>query len=131
MRTFSLFLSLVLAAAAFADWQHEGQWGIYGGGPGQFFAPRGVTFSQDTGYVYVVDQAIGRVQYFTAGGSYLGRWGSWGSGDGEFDSPWGISINAAGDRLYVSDTGNYRVQYFRSTTGIMPASWGQVKALFR
>ncbi len=97
-----------------------------------FLPNMGVAVAPDTGWVYFADYYNHRVQYFTAGGSFLGRFGKRGSGDGEFDRPSDVAFSSSGVRLYVADVGNHRVQYFHWTEpAVAPASLGRVKALFK
>ncbi len=70
-------LGALAAFYAWADWVYEGQWGKLGIGPGEFddgvldvdVAPNGNVYT-----VEFVEDYAGRVQYFTATGSYLGEW---------------------------------------------------------
>ena len=93
---------------------------------------RGIAVAPDTGYVYFADYSNHRIQYFTAGGSFLDMFGTEGTGDGEFKQPSDVAFSASGARLYVADTGNCRIQYFnRDEPAVAPASLGKVKALFK
>ena len=120
-----IITALALAAAAFATWTYEGQWGTPGSGNGQFNYPLGVAVASD-GNVYVTDGggygANNRIQYFTASGSYLGQWGTLGSGNGQFQLPSGVAV-APGGNVYVADTDNNRIQYF-TASGSYLGQWG-------
>ena len=82
----------LVAAAAFAVWTYEGQWGSVGKGNGEFVGPQGIAVAPGGRKVYVSDCNNDRIQYFTATGSYLGKWGSRGRGNGQFNYPRGVAV---------------------------------------
>ena len=72
------------------------KWGDSGSGPGQFSAPRGMSFGPD-GYLYVCDSNNNRVQAFNpVDGSYLF------SVNYGINVPYDVTFDSAGD-LYVTD----------------------------
>ncbi len=97
------------------------KWGQLGSGDGEFNTPTGIAVNS-TGYVYVVEMGIARVQVFTPNGIFIQKWGSSGSGDGQFQQPYGIAVNSSG-YVYVMDTWNNRVQVF-TPSGTFVHKWG-------
>ncbi len=97
-------------------------WGSQGSGDGQFGlgGPRGIAV--ESGYVYVVDSALDRIQLFTESGQYVLKWGSRGIGDGNFQDPSGIALDDLG-RVYVADVNNNRIQVFNQQ-GQFLFKWG-------
>lgn len=89
---------------------YVGQWGVFGGEPGQFRYPRGVAVGP-TGDVYVTDTENHRVQHFTAVGAFVKQWGQFGPEGSQFRSPYGIGVGSDGS-VYVADTGNYLLKKF-------------------
>jgi sugar lactone lactonase YvrE len=83
--------------------------------------PRGVAVDP-SGYLYVVDQEICRVQKLGRDGQYFTEWGTSGTGQGQFRSPMGIAISSD-YRIYVVDQSLNRVQEF-DTLGIYKGEWG-------
>jgi DNA-binding beta-propeller fold protein YncE len=80
----------------------------------------------------VCDQNNYRVQYFTAGGSFLGKWGSEGKGNAQFNFPVDVTFGSGGNRVYVVDDDNDRIQYFKwDDRAVAPTSLGRVKAMFK
>lgn len=111
-----------------------GKWGSPGTGDGQFGLPSSVAVGTGpfSGYIYVADTNNHRIQYFTSTGSFLGKWGAEGTGDGQFNFPAGVTVTRDGAYVYVADTRNNRIQYFYDGyVGVVPASLGRVKALFK
>ena len=101
-------------------YEYAGEWGEAGSGEGQFNLPEGLAVAQD-GTVYVTDTHNGRVQYFSAAGSFLGLWD--GTPPGRFLNPMDIAVTSSGT-VYVTDSCGYRVQYF-SPTGEYLGEWGK------
>jgi hypothetical protein len=95
------------------------QSGTAGSGDGQLAptgASSGIAVDPSSGAVYVADPGNGRVQKFSAVGSFLTTFGVAGSGDGQFgpDSPDRIAVDSTGD-VYANDPGNLRIQRFAGT----------------
>lgn len=93
------------------------EWGSFGdvakdAPGGTFNEPWGVAVGPD-GSVYVTDTWNGRVQKFSADGTFIKAWGKFGQGPAldEFYGPRGIAVGPDG-RVYVTDTGNKRVVIF-------------------
>jgi DNA-binding beta-propeller fold protein YncE len=82
--------------------------------------------------VVIADTYNNRIQYFTPTGSFLGKFGWSGDEPGEFNHPVDVDMSPSETRVYATDYNNWRVQYFDdATTGVVPASLGGVKALFK
>jgi DNA-binding beta-propeller fold protein YncE len=127
----TVFVSLALAASAGAAVPAE--FGFRGPGAGEFFEPRSISISQETGDVYIVDRNNSRVDSFGPEGTFrfaIGwgvtdgknefemcttacRPGIPGSGAGQFRSPTGVAVDPSGD-FYVVDNENFRIQKFDS-----------------
>jgi DNA-binding beta-propeller fold protein YncE len=77
----------------------------------------------------VADSSNYRVQYFTAGGSFLGKWGTHGSANGQFQRPSGVDVAPNGN-VYVADTGVGRIQYFTANGSFLGkwSRWGTTHA---
>lgn len=92
------------------------QWGSLDltGAPGTFQQPEGIAVAP-TGEVYVTDSGSGsgRVQKFSADGTFLLQWGEDGSGNGQFEGVSDVAVGPDGD-VYVFDLGNGRIQRFSS-----------------
>lgn len=111
--------------------------GLGGTGAGEFLEPRGIAVDQESGDVYVADEANNRIDKFGPEGEFLMAWG-WGvadgktealqtctttcfpglagAGAGEFNGAEGIAVDNSlgfshGD-LYVADTRNSRIEKF-------------------
>jgi len=80
-----------------------GQMGL---APGQFSYPRAITVDR-SGRVLVVDKA-GRIQRFTADGTYLSEWLMPETAAGK---PVGLAVHPDG-RIFVADTHYHRVDIF-------------------
>ncbi len=89
------------------------KFGGFGSKEGQFEAPWGVAVDQKSANVYVSDYGAGRIEEFTAGGSFLASIGSKGSGEGQLKAPEALAVSSAGN-LYVGDSGNHRITEFNS-----------------
>ena len=107
-----------------------GEWGSYGGGPGQF-GPIGALAVDAAGNVYVVDSSHDRVEKFAPSGAFITAWGHRGSGLGEFHfgssqnptQPPGGGIAVAGSHVFVADTLNNRIERFNLEGG-EAMQWG-------
>jgi len=117
------------------------QAGSSGGGDGQFNFPEGAGFD-NSGNVYVADNANHRIQKFDPDGTLLRMWGwgvldgspefqictsgcqagQYGVGDGQFTNPADVAVDAAGN-VYVADTNNHRIQKFDSDSSFL-FMWG-------
>lgn len=92
--------------------------GTPGGGPGEFFEPRGMA-SDAEGNIYVAEMVNHRVQVLRNDGSFLRMWGKGGTGGyeqrgsayGEFRLPYQVAIDGNG-LVWVTDTDNERLQVF-------------------
>lgn len=86
--------------------------GLANGLPGKdAIKPAGICAGGPKALVYVVDQAMDRVQVFDPSGHPVASFGRKGSGLGELDSPAGIVVDEGGN-VYVADRGNRRVEEF-------------------
>lgn len=131
--------SALVATAAFAAYEYEGFFGLFGKGDGQFFYPSGV--AAEAGYegnFYVADTNNHRIQYFKVSStgstaSFLGAWGSFGSEKRQFNYPSGIALAGETDYIYVADRSNHRIQYFTKDGSFlgMWGSYGSTKGLFK
>jgi len=119
MKNIAVLLAALAAASAFAAWVYEGKWGTLGSGNGQFSWPQGIALAPN-GDVYVTEHFNGRVQYFTATGSFLGKW----------RPPWairtthGVAVDRR-SRVYVT-TGTVPEEAFVAAftrTGSLIRSW--------
>lgn len=99
--------------------------GSYGGGPGEFNSPRGLS-SDAAGNIYVADDANHRIVKLDNDGRFLAAWGRAdlqpGAGDGEFNLPYGTAVDPAG-HLWVADTLNNRLVEM-TTDGVVLAKYG-------
>ena len=85
--------------------------GSFGGQPGQFLDPRGITVDTD-GRIYVADYRYNRVQKFTLEGKLLAVISSKGEED-PLDGPIGLCVDGNGI-LYVTEEGSNTVSMFTS-----------------
>jgi DNA-binding beta-propeller fold protein YncE len=104
-----------------SDGTYYSEWGSYGTGNGQLYAPCGIAVDS-LGNVYVAESFNNRIQKFTWNGEYITKWGGGGSGTGQFNLPTFLAIDLLG-YLYVTDTENNRVQKFQ-LDGTFVATWG-------
>lgn len=79
--------------------------------------------ADDSGNLYVTDQAGHCVHKLDAEGKYIKSWGGPGAGDGQFNTPEGIAVDASG-LVYVCDRQNSRIQKFDSNGNFL-AQWGK------
>jgi DNA-binding beta-propeller fold protein YncE len=109
MKKVLIIAAFFFAGAARAAWVFEGTWGSQGSGNGQFMWVTGVAVAPN-GNVYVSDQNLNRIQYFTATGFYIGGWAK-----GQLYLPVGVAVAPEGN-VYVADQENKRgVKYFTAT----------------
>ncbi len=103
--------------------EYAGRWGTGGAGDGEFSWPADVAVAATSGDVYVSDCLNGRVQYFTAAGSFLGKWSLKQSVQYLEPRPWGLAVAADGT-IYVSDNASANIQHF-SASGALLGKWGK------
>ena len=89
-------------------------------GRGQFDSPTGIAVD-GSGNVLVADTNNGRIEKFSATGTFLSILGSKGSGQGQLRSPNGIAVDRMGN-IYVADASNHRVQKL-APDGTFIADW--------
>jgi tripartite motif-containing protein 71 len=117
--TMAAALGALAAFCAWGEWVHEGEWGKYGSGDGEFNFPWGIAVAPG-GNVYVTEHFGRRVQRFTATGSFLGKW----------TTPWdgsrvrGIGVAPNGNVYVSSGDAQYEayVGYFTSA-GSLLGTW--------
>jgi YD repeat-containing protein len=96
--------------------------GKEGAGNGEFSGPEQVACEPAGGDVYVADKGNGRIQEFSANGTFLDKFGSSGSGEGQLSTPVGVTVGPAGV-VYVGDYGNNRISKWKpsySTNNPLP-----------
>ena len=106
------------------------KWGTKGSGNGQFTRAQGIACDSQ-GNVYVCDGYYnadksnnGRVQKFTADGTFLSTFGSMGWNDGQFQNPTDIALDVS-DNIYVTDNWNNRLNAFKADgTFWRKGDWG-------
>ena len=74
-----------------------------------------------SGNVLVADTNNGRIEKFSATGTFLGILGTKGTGHGQLRSPNGIAVDRMGN-IYVADASNHRVQKL-APDGTFIAEW--------
>jgi tripartite motif-containing protein 71 len=89
--------------------------------PGQFVSPDSIAIDA-ADYVYVLDEALDRVQRIGTDGTVQAGWGSNGSEPGQFSVPSAIAVDLAGN-VYVADKGNHRVQKLTPDGAVLNV-WG-------
>jgi DNA-binding beta-propeller fold protein YncE len=89
-------------------------------GRGQFDSPTGIAVDAG-GNVLVADTNNGRIEKFSATGTFLGILGTKGTGPGQLRSPNGIAVDRSGN-IYVADASNHRVQKM-APDGTFIAEW--------
>ena len=89
-------------------------------GRGQFDSPTGIAVD-GSGNVLVADTNNGRIEKFSATGTFLSILGTKGSGQGQFRAPNGIAVDGTGN-IYVADAANHRVEKLTSD-GKFVAEW--------
>ncbi len=91
-----------------------------GTGRGQFDSPTGIAVD-GSGNVLVADTNNGRIEKFSATGTFLGILGTKGTSQGQLRNPNGIAIDGSGN-IYVADAGNHRVEKL-TPDGKLIADW--------
>jgi DNA-binding beta-propeller fold protein YncE len=84
------------------------QFGGFGAGQGRFQDPYELEISRGTGFIYISDESLGRIEVFDAFGNFVMELGK-----GILKRPWGLFVSPApntdvavkGERLYVVDSG--------------------------
>ena len=87
---------------------------------GQFDSPTGIAVD-GSGNVLVADTNNGRIEKFSATGTFLSILGTKGTGQGQLRSPNGIAVDRMGN-IYVADASNHRVQKL-APDGTFIADW--------
>jgi DNA-binding beta-propeller fold protein YncE len=82
--------------------------GGLGTGGGQFDSPHGIA-ADSAGNIFITDTNNGRIEKFSATGTFITSIGSKGAGLGQFGDPNGIRIDKAGN-IYVAEASNHRIQ---------------------
>jgi DNA-binding beta-propeller fold protein YncE len=91
-----------------------------GTGRGQFDSPTGIAVD-GSGNVLVADTNNGRIEKFSATGTFLGILGTKGTGHGQLRNPSGIAVDRMGN-IYVADGFNHWVQKL-APEGTFIADW--------
>jgi DNA-binding beta-propeller fold protein YncE len=91
-----------------------------GTGRGQFDSPTGIAVD-GSGNVLVADTNNGRIEKFSATGTFLGILGTKGTGHGQLRNPSGIAVDRMGN-IYVADGFNHWVQKL-APDGTFIADW--------
>ena len=112
----------------------EGQWDNFEHQEGKASVPYGIAVDQ-SGNLYVADDANSRIQKFDRSGNFVTQWGNMGTrkwgregetkadrAEGEFYLPRGVAADPDG-YIYVADSGNNRIQKFNSS-GVYITQWG-------
>src|SRR6476620_11156676 len=89
-------------------------------GRGQFDSPTGIAVDGN-GNILVADTNNGRIEKFSATGTFLSILGTKGSGQGQLRAPNGIAVDGT-DKIYVADAANHRVEKLASG-GEFIAEW--------
>jgi DNA-binding beta-propeller fold protein YncE len=89
-------------------------------GRGQFDSPTGIAVD-GSGNVLVADTGNGRIEKFSATGTFISTMGTKGVGNGQLGAPNGIAIDGSGN-IYVADAGNHRVEKL-TPDGKLIAEW--------
>jgi hypothetical protein len=102
------------AVCAWGAWVYEGQWGKAGTGAGEFEWVCSVDVAPN-GNVYTLEywEDLGRVQYFTATGSYVGQWK-------EYGELYAVGV-APNTNVYVTE---WDWVFYYNATGSFIGSWG-------
>jgi DNA-binding beta-propeller fold protein YncE len=89
-------------------------------GRGQFDSPTGIAVD-GSGNVLVADTGNGRIEKFSATGTFISTMGTKGVGNGQLGAPNGIALDGSGN-IYVADAGNHRVEKL-TPDGKLIAEW--------
>jgi DNA-binding beta-propeller fold protein YncE len=104
-----------------------GAWGQRGSGPGEF--QKLLYLAVDgTGHVYVVDNENGRIEKFSAAGTYEGVFGTAASSSnenacGKFHDVYGVAVDAGGE-VFAADNSSFDHIHLFSAAGTCLRSWG-------
>jgi beta-lactam-binding protein with PASTA domain len=93
----------------------QSQFGSYGSGKGQFYAPSGIAIDPVSRNIIVTDPIGDTVQSFSPAGVYLSQIGTAGLSDGQFNYPSSIAIDPVSRNVVVGDSAafpeNAKLQY--------------------
>ena len=84
--------------------------GGYGDEDGQFKWPVQL-ITDDSGDIFVSDEATSRITRFNEAGEFVAKWGNEGSSEGDLKGPSGIAFDNDGNMVVV-DSQNHRIQRF-------------------
>lgn len=93
---------------------YESSFGSSGSGDGQFFKAKGITFDL-SGYVYVSDEGISRIQVFSPSGTYTRKWAV---------TARPRSLCYSGGRIYGASYISSVVHAWDALTGTTEVIWG-------
>ena len=102
---------------------HLGTPGKQGLADGQLARPYDIAINS-TGYIYVVGNALSRVQIFDSDFEFVAKFGRFGTTNGLFSDIFAIAIDS-NDEIYIVDKGNSRIQKF-SSDGTYQSQFGVV-----
>lgn len=74
--------------------------GSYGTDDGQLQWPVQI-ITNDSGDIFVSDEATNRITRFNEDGEFVSKWGATGDGEGQFNGPTGIAFNSDGNLVVV------------------------------
>jgi streptogramin lyase len=107
-------------------YQFVKKFGSEGEGAGEFIIINGIDVDSK-GNVYVIDNAMNKIQKFDNNGTFIEGWGTYGISNGEFVSIRDIAIDSH-DNIYVVDSDANRIQKFDSN-GNFVEKWGSAHSL--
>jgi hypothetical protein len=97
--------------------------GSLGSGDGQFDLLNQIAVDP-AGNVYGADGNNGRIEKFSADGTFALQIGGPGNAAGQFGSPYGVAVDATGSFLYATDDGAHNSVNEYSSSGSFLRSWG-------
>ncbi len=107
------------SAVAVYPLAYTGAFGSEGLGEGEFNHPEDAAVDGE-GDVWVDDKNNGRIEKFSASGTFIASYGSKGSGEKvEFSNAWALAINKSTGDAYVADTGNDRIEELNKEGGFV------------